>query len=247
MEKIGYIISSYFGKRATCHPNYINDKIFYIKTQLAQISKLNIKLERIYIICTFDDSVNKPKLLSELYQLKQDRNDIILITRENLGGSYCSWDTALNLDMGFCDYIVLVEDDYTISDKTSITDMLEYFNKDSELFYLCQLWVNTPHQTKSGITVPNHAGISNGMINNKLYHELKNNGLKFQVKYEPATYNVMWENQALFLEPYRKNGNLIKDYTDKYKSTFCIAQDTETVQGNLNGTEIFIPIVKNKF
>lgn len=244
---IGYTIAAYFGERATCHPKYKDDNLFYIKTQLKQIDKLNTKIGKIYIVCTFDEIVDENKIISDLYELQNNRNDIIIITRKNLGGSYCSWNWALQIDDGNCTHMVLVEDDYTVYTPDSITHMLEYFSESPELFYLCQMWTTIPYTTKSGIILPNHAGVSNGMINNKLYHKSKSKGLSFQLKYLPASYDIMWENQALFLEPYRKAEYLIKDYRDKYKSTFCNAQDVETIQGNITGTEIFVPIVKSKF
>jgi hypothetical protein len=245
--KIGYIFSAYFGKRRFAHSKLQSDNLFYVKIQLEQISKLNTKLERIYIVCTFDQSVSKDNILSELYQLKRDRDDIIIVPRKNTGGSYCSWDTALKLDDGFCDYMILEEDDYTFGDPNSVIYMLEYFKETLGLFYLCQYWSTKPLKyLQMRFTIQQHAAMSGGMMNNKMYHELRRNGIEFEIEYS-SDINYMTKNQMTFLEPYVRNGNHIKEYRKEYSCLFAHHTSNITEEGNKNGIPIFLPIIDKYF
>jgi hypothetical protein len=240
--KIGYIIAAYFGVRATPHPNNINDKLYYLRVQLKHIDKLNTKLDKIYITCTFDDLVDKEQILKDINELIIGRDNIIISHRENLGGSYCGFHEILKYDNGDCDYMVISEDDYTFGSNNAISNMLDYFEDEPDLFNLCSIWWEALYRLRDSTVIPYHPAISNGMFNNKMYHESRKKGLDFQLVYEYSTYPVMWENNAAMLEPYRKAGYKIRDYRDKYKLRVPEVRDTERIFGNPEGAEIFIPI-----
>jgi len=247
--KIGYTIAAYFGKRNYSHYQYKNDMLFYVRIQLAKIDNSNIIPYKIYIICTFDTIVDKEKILSELYKLKNNRTNIVIVTRGNTGGSYCSWHSVLQLDNNQCDYMILTEDDYVIYNSDAISELLKYFNKYSELFYITMYWTHKPYKTLSNLIVQCHAAISPGMINVKMYQKLKQDyNLDFQLVYNPAeNYISMWENQALFLEPYRKNGVLIMDITQEHSVIFSSDTNGTIEYGNPNGTLVFLPIMNKYF
>jgi hypothetical protein len=106
--KIGYVIAAYFGSRNVVHQNTLNDNLYYTKLQLQYIKKSLIKVDSIYIICTFDENQDSVSILNELKEITNDDNVFIQIQyRENLGGSYCSWKLALDIDDNDCDYILL--------------------------------------------------------------------------------------------------------------------------------------------
>jgi hypothetical protein len=243
--KVGYVISAYFGKRTSYHTQYISDKLYYVKIHLEHISKLNTTFEKIYIVCTYDDSVDKNEIWNALYELIRPYDNIILFQRDNTGGSYCSWYRALEIDNGLCDYVILEEDDYTIYDKNSVEYMLQYFIEQPDLLYLCKYWTNNPYPVNN-ITVPNHAAMSGGMLNNTLYQELKSNEIDFTLDYGITKHSI-FNNQALFLEQYRKNGNLIMDFKDKYSALFAHTNTNVEEFGNPNGIRLFIPITNKYF
>lgn len=245
--KIGYIIPLYFGPRNHIHPKYNDDIFFLIKTQFEYIEKLKNKFDKIYIICTFHDWGSSDNIINKLKLLLKDYNNVVIEKRENLGGSYCSWKHALNMDNGECDYIFLNEDDHVLFEPNIIGELLQYWDETPELFYLCQYWTDKPYSIfHNGInySFPNHATMSAGMINNKLYHKLRiENNLDFNVIYDGG-YNVMYLNQSMFLEDYRLNNVLIKDWRDKYSSYF---PHSDMDFGNENGLKLLMPIIEKFF
>lgn len=245
--KIGYIIPLYFGPRNYVHPKSNEDIFFYIKTQFDFIKKLKTKLDKVYVICTFYDYSQSDKIIEELRDLYKDEETVIIEKRENLGGSYCSWKYALDIDNGNLDYIFLNEDDHVLYDENGIEEMLSYFIESPELFYLCQYWTDKPYSIlHNGVlySTSNHATMSAGMLNNKLYHKLKiENNLDFKLLYEPG-YNAMYVNQSMFLENYRLNNILIKDWRDKFSSYF---PHSDMDFGNENGIKILMPITEKFF
>lgn len=219
--KIGYVIAAYFGPRHTPNEYLINDPLFYIKQQIEGLSRQQTVISKIYIICTFDDNVESDSIISYLKQLKESDNRIHLFFKDNLGGSYCSWQYALWQDNGDVDYMFLVEDDYILDDPNGISFVIKhYFNSIPDLFYLCQYWSTQQYVNDFGDDIPEHAAMSCGIINNKLYFDYKNNeNLDFLVIDEHG-YDTMWRNQVRFLENYRKLGLKILDWTDTCSSYF---------------------------
>jgi len=147
--------------------------------------------------------------------------------------------------------MVLTEDDYVIGSKNTKDNMTQYFNEYDELFMVVSLWTDKPYAvrgSKENITVPNHAAISMGIINNKLYQELRREGIDFRLRYETSNnmYQIMWENQALYLEPYRKNGNLIMDLTKKHSVPFG-GDITKTIEYGVADAEPLLLPVQSKF
>jgi UDP-galactopyranose mutase len=242
--KIGYVISAYFGNRNVMHDKLNLDNLYYIKLQLEYIKKSIVPISNVYIICTFDSNQNSNSILSQLENLTKEDETISVYSRENLGGSYCSWKFALDIDNGNSDYILLLEDDYVMYDPNSINYLLKYFYNDNDLFYLCQYWNETPyHCGYYNNIIPAHAALSIGMINNKLYNKYKNeNGIDFKLTYESG-YPAMNANQASFLENYRSNNIKIMDWRDNYSSYY---PHSDIDFGIVDGPFIFKPII-NKF
>lgn len=244
--KIGYTIAAYIGKREHVHDKCINDPLFYIKIHLDKIQKSIIKLDKVYIICTFSSDVDKEAILEELKNITKNFKNIIISDRPNLGGSYCSWHLALTMDLGYCDYILLLEDDYTLYDENSISYLLDYFNEDSDILYLAQLWSKHLYE-KDGLNIPEHAAISNGIINNKLYYKIKTEkDIDFNLQYGDG-YRSMYINQAAFLENYRKEGYKLKHWADKDSSIYKGDKTLLIEYGNENGRKILIPIMEKFF
>lgn len=241
--KIGYVIAAYFGRRDNSNQKYSNDFLFYIKTHLDLINKFKLDIHKIYVVCTSDLGEATMVHATDYLQHLQNIDDrVSVINRENTGGSYCSWKAALDTDNNECDYMLLLEDDYIIASKKSIEYALEYWNEQPELLYLCQMWTDVPYQG-----IPNHAAISNGMLNNKLYNKLRTeNNINFKLEYG-SDKNAMFNNQAQFLEDFRLCGSLIMDIREKYSSLFNGDKELVIEYGNPNGECIFIPIADKFF
>ena len=242
--KIGYVISAYFGNRNVTHHNLNVDNLYYIKLQLEYIKKSAVPISNIYIICTFGDGQDNNRILSELEKFTKNDTSISIYGRENLGGSYCSWKYALDIDNNDSDYMLLLEDDYVIYDSNSINYMLEYFNSNPDLFYLCQFWNESPYNCAYyNMTIPAHAALSIGMMNNKLYNRFKNEmHIDFKLAYDSG-YPAMNANQASFLENYRMHGIKIMDWRDKYSAYY---PHSDIDFGQPTAPAIFQPIT-NKF
>ena len=236
--KLGYVTTPYFGKRNTVHPLREKDELLYVKKHIEYLNNQTLRVDKIYFVCTFSDQVDKESILMEINELCREDQRYVIVERENLGASYASWKHALNLDMGECDYVILTEDDYCLYEKTAIERMLQYFSEDPELFYLCQYWTDKRYSSRR-ITVPEHAAMASGMIDNKTYYDLKQReDVDLSVVYED-TYKSFCENQAMFLEEYRKRGMKIIDWRKDYSSYF---PNNKKEYGNPKGIKLMIPL-----
>ena len=178
-------------------------------------------------------------ILQEVNDLCKSDDRFIIVERENLGASYASWKHGLHMDNGDCDYMVLVEDDYCLYDENSIDLMLDYFRNDRDLFYLCQYWSNNSYKLEDRTIIESHAAMASGMIDNKKYFDLrKNDGLDLNIIYKD-TYRSFCDNQAMFLEEYRKIGLKILDWTKDYSSYF---PSRKIEFGNKDGKKLMIPL-----
>jgi hypothetical protein len=165
-------------------------------------------------------------------------NDIINISfKQNLGGSYTSWKFGLELDNGESDLVFLIEDDYVIYDAKSIDNIVSDFEIDNELFYYCGEWSTIPMEIKNTYIIA-HAAISNGIINNKMYHLSQ---YKFHTVDE-ITRKDLFLNQITFLEPFRLNRYKIKDYKSKYSSMFSHGVNQIEEKGIVKSDIIFYPL-----
>lgn len=217
---LSYSIAAYFGNRNTGHKYLLEDKTYYVKKQIEHLKKCSIPISKIYIVCTFADDINQDEIFEIIKNIQILDNRIHIFIRDNLGGSYCSWQYSLWEDDGYSDYVFLVEDDYVIDDPNGISFLIEnYIKPQPNLFYLCQLWSKTPYNT-FGDNIPEHAAMSCGIINNKIYDEYrKEYEIDFKVWYEKG-YQTMWRNQSCFLENYRQLGFKFSDWTDRCSSYF---------------------------
>ena len=237
--KIGYITTPYFGLRTTTHPKYKNDEIFYVKKHLEFLKKQTIQVDKIYLICTFSEDVDKVSILEQIKEICKGDSRFIIHERENLGASYASWKYAFYLDKGECDYIALIEDDYCLYNEKAIEIMVKYFKDDDELFYLCQYWDTRPYQSKDFGVIPSHAAMSNGLLDNKKYYNLfLEKNFDFRICYG-TSYDSFCDNQAMFLEDYREAGLKIIDWRESYSSYF---PNSDIEYGNPNGLKLMIPL-----
>lgn len=235
--KISYATGAYFGSRNVPHPEYVKDKLWYINKHIEYINKQTYDIHKIYIVCTFDETVDKEDILDKVRKKYSYDARISIIERDNLGAVYCSWKEALHADNGESDYIILTEDDYILYDVDAVKLMLEYF-LDKDTFYLCQLWNTNPYNSIDSV-IPCHAALASGMINNKTYHEYRTQyEIDFRLRYGTG-YHIYHANQAEFLEEYRKLGLKIIDWTEKY-STYYPHSDIE--YGNASGKKLIVAI-----
>ena len=231
-------ISFYLGKRNVFHQMAKIDPVFYVRKNIEYINKLNTKVHKVYLICTFGHDVDKDKTLAEVKKIIGDDERFILKTRVNFGGSYASWHLALDIDNGTSDYIVLMEDDFVLYNKDSIEYMLGYWENNEKLLYVCSKFESN---TATPII---HASLPSGMINNKLYHYLKKyKNLDFKlIEFRENIsdhYKLMCANQIDFLKAYQDNQIEIRDFSDKYSAYYI---NTERECGVQNGEIIFCPI-----
>lgn len=254
MKKISYAISAYYGNRRFTHSEFELNRLFYIQTNLKFLNKQTCDIHKIYIVCSFDDidstiQKNEPRInnrdsiMSELLKIASMDNRIVLLERPNIGGSYHAWKLALDTDNGESDYVGLFEDDYTLYDENALKYMVEYWNDDTNLFYLCQYWTTTPF-INSGLNIPEHAAISNGVINNKLYNEMKK---KYGIDFCLISDTNIWMNQATFMENFRINGAKFKDIRDKYSCKFAHNNNHIEEFGVADSIKVIMPIVDKFF
>jgi hypothetical protein len=239
MNKIGYVTTPYFGSRGTSHPLCESDEILYVRKHIEYLQQQTIQVDKIYLICTFSNDVNKSLILEKIEEICKGDSRFIICERENLGASYASWKHALHLDKGDCDYLILTEDDYCLYDEYAIEIMLKYFQDDKELFYLCQYWNPIPYQTEKYGVIEAHAAMASGLLDNKKYYDLfLEKGFDFRICYD-TTYISFCDNQAMFLEDYRSANLKIIDWRDTYSSYF---PNSKIEYGNPDGLKLMIPL-----
>lgn len=245
--KVSYVIGAYFGERNNVHPACKNDKLWYVEQHINQLKKQTKNIHKIYIVCTFDDFQDKKEILSNLHIRYDSDSKIIIKYREpNIGGCYFSWKTALHLDNGDSDYIVLIEDDYVLYDVDAIKLMMEYFSSD-DLFYLCMHWTKIPLENFDYVVVE-HAAVASGIINNKMYHKLRMElDMDFTVPskinlVEVGQYTACCIAQLYLLEEYRKHGLKIRDMCDKYNVFFPHSWAPIQQFGKEDGKKLIVPI-----
>lgn len=254
MKKISYVIAAYYGNRRFVHPKLSNNPLFYIQTNLKYLNSQSLDIHKIYIVSSFDNAestieknesviTDKEFIISELNKIANSDNRIILLERSNIGGSYHAWQLALHTDNGESDYVALFEDDYTLYDNDALKYMIQYWDETPDLFYLCQYWTKNIF-IAHGWEILEHAAISNGIINNKMYNDIKE---KHNIDFLLSSDKIMWLNQGTYMENFRIHGVKFKDITDKYSSIF--ANDICNIQefGKPNGKKIIMPIVESFF
>ena len=234
-EKISVICALYIGNRPVQVDNIIINKLYYFQKQLEYLEKYKNKIFKFYFVVTFENE-NYFEEYKDI--LNSYNNDIINVSfKENLGGSYTSWKFGLKLDNGESDLIFLIEDDYVIYDTKSIDNIVSDFKINNELFYQCGEWSTTPMQIKNRYIIA-HAAISNGIINNKMYHSSQ---YKLDT-IDEITREDLFLNQITFLEPFRIAEYKIKDFKDKYSSMFSHDVNKIEEKGVKNGEIIFYPL-----
>jgi hypothetical protein len=236
-KTVSVICALYIGERPVHVNNIIDDKLYYFYKQLEYLNTYKNKIFKFYFITTFQDEIYFKKYKNILDEYTDTQIEIIF--KANLGGSYTSWKTGLDIDNGKSDLIFLIEDDYVVYNEKSIDNIVFDFEEDSELFYYCGLWVNEP-KTINNKTIKSHAAISNGIINNKMYHSSP---------YEFDTVDKikrvdLFLNQITFLEPFRLSNYKIKDYTFKYSSIFSHGVNKMQEFGIAAGDVIIYPLTK---
>lgn len=234
-KKISIVCALYIGNRPVQLENLLSDKLYYFQKQLEYLEKYKNKIFKFYFVVTFENSDYYETYKDILSKYKNESIDISF--KENLGGSYTSWKFGLELDNGQSDLIFLIEDDYVVYDEKSIDNIILDFENDDKLFYYCGEWSTTPMTIKNRSIVA-HAAISNGIINNKMYHS---SGYKFDTTDE-ITRTDLFLNQITFLEPFRLNGYKIKDYKSKYSSMFSHGVNRIEEKGIQSSDIIFYPL-----
>lgn len=234
-EKISVICALFIGNRPVQIDNIIENKLYYFQKQLEYLEKYKNKIFKFYFVVTFENE-NYFEEYKDI--LNRYNDDIINVSfKENLGGSYTSWKFGLELDNGESDLIFLIEDDYVIYCEKSINNIISDFKIDNELFYYCGEWSTKPIQIKNRYIIE-HASMSGGIINNKMYHLSQ---YKFDTVDE-ITRKDLFLNQITFLEPFRLNGYKIKDYTSKYSSIFSYGVNQIQEKGIAESDIILYPL-----
>jgi len=234
-KKISIICALYIGDRPVQVDNIINNKLYYFHKQLESLEKYKNELYKFYFVVTFQNDLYEKDYKKILNEYKSDLIDISF--KENLGGSYTSWKFGLELDSGISDLVFLIEDDYVVYSEKSINNILNDFENDKQLFYYCGEWSINPIRIKNKYII-SHASVSNGILNNKMYHESL---FKFDV-INKISREDLFLNQITFLEPFRNSGYKIKDFKDKYSSMFSHGVNKIEEKGILNGEIIFYPL-----
>lgn len=196
--KIHYVVAVYLGPRRL---KSVQDPFCHLKKQLKFLHNWN-GISKATLVCNkYDPALDKeiPKLI-KFYKMPIAMD---LIYRENEGGSYAAWETAVikNLDNNL-DYHFLIEDDYVPTTNKFLQPFINTMSQDTA--YVCQHANFWEHKY--------HAAISNGLLSHKLSQNIfQKHKRLFNLTQNGKGYIAFEKNQMNFLDYYTENGYLLKD------------------------------------
>ena len=239
--KLAYIVSLYFGTRRVQASGYRQDRLFYLRKHIEQLSKLNHSCSKVIFVISQTSSKNtdiieaeRASKLIESFKKEHSEKEVEILSRKNLGMSYGAWDEALKKSCKDVDYSFLIEDDYCPVTHDFDKKFLDFFTQNKNLAYVCQLWW-THHE---GLDF--HAGISNGLLRMSAYFSAGG----FKINYNSG-YGVGIENQKYFLNLLTDHGYEVTDTGDIYRNHFLNHLCELKLYGNKDGEDLILPIHEN--
>lgn len=214
------VVAFYLGKRRMEHQEFVKDRLYYLRKQLMFFKENKINGMDLLVIVINSDDTNDDDSISKLVNEFDLPCEKLLLIRPNTDGSYGAWHDAV-IDIiesrSDIDAVMLIEDDY-IPVRTDFLDLFYVKLKDN-VGYVCQYW-------SSNLCTPEHASISNGMLDiNKAKEIYKVYDKVFEL-INGSRYDDFATNQINFL-------NLIKT---KYKIVDMKEYRHPFVNGlNING------------
>lgn len=239
--KLAYIVSLYFGTRRVEASGYRQDRLFYLRKHIEQLSKLKYSCSKVIFVISQTSSQNtnvieaeRATKLIDSFKKECPEKEVEILSRKNLGMSYGAWDEALKRSCKDVDYAFLIEDDYCPVSNNFDEKFLHFFTENKKLAYVCQLWWT--HNAASAF----HAGISNGLLSMDAY--FSSGG--FKIRHE-SDYGTGIENQKYFLNLLTDHGYEVRDIGDIYKNYFLNHLSELKIYGNKDGEDLILPIHEN--
>lgn len=181
MPKINYVVACWSGPRRFIDPPYIEDRTWYIKHHLTELSKRQHKLAQITVVSNKNDKDDDHFFQEYLASLPDNLNGVPLVVSQrdsNIGQLFGAWSHVYDLYGTSFDYYVLMEDDYVfLHEEFDQVFLNEFTNKTGFVSATTILSVHKSNRPKGMDRVPEHYNVpiyaASGMIKTECMEKIK--------------------------------------------------------------------------
>jgi hypothetical protein len=229
-----YIINFWLGnRRYECH-NYKDDRLYYLKEQIKNLTKFDHNLSK--IVFNFNFTEEDYQFVTDIFKIipnKIQNSDVEVNFRKNYGMSYGAFSDVYSKNIDKYDYFIFNEDDYSFIVDNWDKYLINKFNTLDNCGYLCMIKFDTPKPHGAHST-----GISSNEILKKVYDvygELPHS--KDSDYGQNEIYGQINQTNCIF-----ELGYNIFDVKDEYKVRFINHIGKEIIFHSENKNELIIPL-----
>lgn len=167
MGRTCLVVACWSGRRRQASPAYEADRGYLLRRQTEALSSLRHSLTAVYLVVPHDAST-PPEFSDALsgFPKRFGTTAVHVISRENSGLSYGSWDAVMASTWGQYDHHILIEDDYVFTEDHFDRDFVAWHDSIPDCGYLCGL--------VQQVGTTRFAGVSNGILRSCHYRDVAN-------------------------------------------------------------------------
>jgi hypothetical protein len=137
-DKICYVVNFYLGDRRGNIDSFVEDRFFYLKTQIEYLKNVNHSLEK--IIFNFNIREEDYHFIPKIFEITPRKilnSEVEVRFRKNFGMSYGAWSDVFGEYREIFDYYIFNEDDYFFVENNWDQYLVNKFNSLENCGYLC--------------------------------------------------------------------------------------------------------------
>lgn len=160
-----YIINFWLGNRRYECPKYKDDRLFYLKEQIKNLTKFDHNLSK--IVFNFNFTEEYYQFVTDIFRIipnKIQNSEVEVNFRKNYGMSYGAFSDVYSKNIDKYDYFIFNEDDYSFIVNNWDNYLITKFNTLDNCGYFCMIKFDTPKPHAAHST-----GISSNIILKKVY------------------------------------------------------------------------------
>ncbi len=221
--KVNYVMACWMGARNYDDSRHAKDRSLFVREHLAQLEGLAHSLDQITVVLA---EGGDPEADAYVKGLKTcGDTPVCVLTRENIGLSYASWNHAYDTFADEFDYSIIVEDDYVPVVEGFDAELVDF--ADRYKTYVCSL------ASADG----RHGAITNGIIPHDVWEAVA------PVPYDDSHAQTRGNrSQTIWSGHFFGEGYPLKDWMSKFSSPFRQARGATFWYGHAAVQPLFIPI-----
>lgn len=199
-----YVVGCWGGERRRIDNAYITDPLYYIKANVAQLTKLTHSLDQITFVVNDNGNETYNNYMGSLSDIGETKVKVLF--RENLGMSYGAWAHAYETYGTEFDYYIFMEDDY-VPNLDNFDNVLKDMLLEKDLDFLCGKYTD-------------HAACANGIAKSESIKVIYDKGgeLPYPKTFDYGT--VQHVGQVGLSHAFTNIGLKVHDYSDRYSTVF---------------------------